>query len=81
MSPPAFPDDWSGEMARTFSLPNNVVAVADAADAVTVRLHDGTTYVLRAADVGPVAPGADAREAVSEAVYRTCLAHQRTPAR
>jgi hypothetical protein len=80
--PPAFPDDWSGAMARTFSLPNNVVsvAVADEADAVTIRLHDGTTYVLRAADVGPVAPGADAREAVSEAVYRTCLAHQRIPA-
>lgn len=81
MSTSAFPDDWSGAVERTYCLPNCVVAVtvSPAADAVTVRLHDRTTYVLRAADLPPLAAGGDAREALAEAIYRTCLDRQRIP--
>lgn len=78
---PAFPDDWSGAIERTYCLPNCVVAVtvSPAADAVTVRLHDRTTYVLRAADLPPLVTGGDARQALVEAIYRETLARQRIP--
>ncbi|MEE7475934.1 hypothetical protein MHIMP23_05955 [Methylobacterium hispanicum] len=78
----AFPDDWTGAALATRRLPNPVTAVevSRAADALTVRMRDGTTCVLRAPDIGPLAPGGNARDAIRQAVVRACLSHQRTAA-
>ena len=81
-APSAFPDDWTGAALATRRCQNPVLAVevSRAADAVAVRLADGTTCVLCAADVGPVAPGGIARDAIREAVVKACQQHQRTAA-
>ena len=75
-------DDWTGAALATRRLANPVTAVevSPAADALSIRLRDGTTCVLRAPDVGPLVPGGDARDAIREAVVRTCQQHQRTAA-
>lgn len=84
MSAPAsaFADDWTGAALATRRLPNPVVevTVSRAADALAVRMRDGTTCVLAAADVGPVVPGGRPMDAIREAVVRACLDHQRDAA-
>ncbi|WP_375275582.1 hypothetical protein [Methylorubrum thiocyanatum] len=79
----AFPDDWFGAIARTRTLPNCVTAVEvlGAGEAIRVRLHDRTAFELAAAALAPLAAGGDARDAVSDAIYRETLARQRTPTR
>lgn len=81
-APSANADDWTGAalVTRRFSNPVTAVEVSRAADALAVRLADGTTCVLRAADVGPMAPGGRPMDAIREAVVRACLTHQRTAA-
>ncbi|SDM65965.1 hypothetical protein SAMN05216360_10336 [Methylobacterium phyllostachyos] len=81
-APAAYADDWTGAALATRRLPNPVLAVevSPAADALAVRLRDGTTCVLRAPDIGPLAPGGDARDAIRQAVVRACQQHQRTAA-
>lgn len=75
----AFADDWSGGLARTLHLPNNVTGVEalGAGEAILVRLRDGTACVLSAAEVGPLAAGETAEHAIRESNYRACLARQR----
>lgn len=81
-APAAYADDWTGAALATRRLPNPVLAVevSRAADALAVRLADGTTCVLRAPDVGPLVPGGTARDAIRAAVIRACQQHQRTAA-
>lgn len=81
-APAANTDDWTGAALATRRMANPVisVAVSPAADALTVRLHDGTTCVLRAPDVGPLAPGGRAQDAIRDAIVKACLQHQRTAA-
>jgi hypothetical protein len=71
----AFPDDWSGGLANGAA----AVEVLGAGEAIRVRRPDGTTCVLRAADVRPT-PGQDARAAVGEAIRLACLAQHRARA-
>ncbi len=81
-APAANADDWTGAALATHRFPNPVlsVEVSRAADALAVRLRDGTICVLRAPDIGPLAPGGDARDAIRQAVVRACQQHQRTAA-
>jgi len=81
-APAAFADDWTGAALATRRLSNPVTAVevSAAADALAVRMRDGTTCVLAASDVGPLAPGGTARDAIRQAVVRACLSHQRDAA-
>ncbi len=82
VAPAAFPDDWTGAALATRRFPNPITAVevSPAADALTVRMRDGTTCVLRAPDVGPLAPGGRAQDAIRDAIVKACLQHQRTAA-
>ena len=81
--PSVFPDDWSGAIARTRTLPNCVTAVEvlGQGEAIRVRLHDRTAFELAAAALAPLAAGVDAQEAVSDAIYRETLARQWTQPR
>lgn len=81
-APSGYADDWTGAALATRRCQNPVLAVevSPAADALAVRMRDGTTCALPAPDVGPVAPGGRAGDAIREAVVRACQQHQRTAA-
>lgn len=81
MSTPALPDDWSGAIARTYHLPNCVVAVEvlGQGEAIRVHLHNRRTFELTATELAPLVTGGDAGKALVDAIYRETLARQRIP--
>ena len=62
----------------THTLPNCAVAIAELPfdTGLSVRLHDGTTFIIEPRDL----PGDRDPQETRRAVYQACLARQKRPA-